>query len=318
MASNNMLARYTYPNSKATLDNQCYMARTGVEHGAWGLVNTHWESRLGACFASAWPHLILSAGISWSGGQQPNGAFWKALSFNLTGDRDGALGAYLKAHDRLADLLERRYGIDGRVLREWLFGRGPHALWRKCHAKWDKNASSLLLDRLRELDLLLNRLGSRDNALGDGLKYPLDLYDTAFRTIEGFSRAWEYYHRAALLERQTGRKRAYTQLIGKAVDQIDAVRQSLGRLQKRLRQMSRRTGHTPHDAHALAGWCKELERVKHLMRQVSESGQGLPCFERLLYLRPCYFESNMSQITAQNTYHQPPDFDPCPWPVRRH
>jgi hypothetical protein len=46
---------YTCPQYAVAAENQSYMAACGLAHGAFGLVNTHWESRYGTAFEMTWP-----------------------------------------------------------------------------------------------------------------------------------------------------------------------------------------------------------------------------------------------------------------------
>jgi hypothetical protein len=282
-------------------ENQSYMAACGLEKGAFGLVNTHWESRYGTAFLSSWPLLALAAGYAWSGGGKQDARFLDAFSFALCGDT-GTLSDFLESMDRIQDLLGK-HGVGPAALRGLLFLDGPHMLWRR--------TTSVLTPAVRkELRGLIAAawkqhasLGNRDPLLKNALALGPALFEKCLAIIDAFDETWGHYHRAALLERKPGSRAAFKAELGKAIRALAGATRSMAILRGVMLQLEKKTGHTAYDAYALGEWIKAVNRIPGLIREAAEDGSGMPAFEKLLYLPRCYYESNLTQLRVQNTFH---------------
>ena len=285
---------------RAAAANQAYMARCGRERGAFGLINTHWESRYGSAFLAGWPLQAMAAGFGWSSAEADAG-FLRALSFTLTGD-DGAMAEYLKTMDRIQDLLQER-GIGRSAMRSTLFLHGPHALWRRHTNSLPPNVRlrfRRLLDTARAQHAAI---GPRDPALKDALRTGITLFEEALEILDAFDLAWAEYHRAAEAERLPGRRKEFERRVEATVKRIGEAEQAVLQCRAEMTQLQRRTGHTPYDAYALGEWAKALRNVARSVHAVARDGGGLPYFEKLLHLPRCYHVSNLRQLQVQNTFH---------------
>jgi hypothetical protein len=290
-----------YGSLRRASENQSYMAECGLKNGAFGLVNTHWESRYGTAFLSSWPLLALAAGYAWSGGGRADSRFLTGFSFALCGDT-GSLADYLETLDRIQDLLGQ-HGVGPAALRGLLFLDGPHMLWRR-------TTSGLTPAVRRELRSLIARawkqhaaLGTRDPLLKKALALGPALFEEGLAIIDAFDDTWGHYHRAAGLERKPGSRAAFKAALGKAGRALAGAKRSLAALRDRMLELEKKTGHTAYDAYALGEWIKAVDRIPDLIREAAEDGSGLPAFEKLLYLPRCYYESNLTQLRVQNTFH---------------
>jgi hypothetical protein len=290
------------------------MARCGLENGAFGLVNTHWESRYGTSFMATWPLLAMAAGFAWTQGSKPDARFLNALSFTLCGDT-GALGAFLTTLDTVQDLLAR-HGVGPAALRGLLFLDGPQMLWRR-------TTNGLTPAARRDLRALLAAarkqhaaLGNRDPLLKEALALGPALFEETLTIVDAFDNAWGHYHQASLLERHPGAKAAFSTALAGAVQALDEARRSIDTLRKVMLALERKTGHTPYDAYSLGEWSKAMTRIPRLIRDVARDGSGLPYFEKLLFLPRCYYESNLTQLRVQNTFHAWYGTRTTPQPVR--
>ena len=285
---------------RCALDNQRYMARCGAKHGAFGLVNTHWESRFGSVYAAGWPLQALAAGFAWSGGRAPDSAFWQALSFTLTGDQ-GALVEYCRLMDAVQDRLAQ-CGINRRMVRSVLYMDGPHVLWRRYTSGLtpaDRGAVRRMLARAARAH---DAIGPRDAELKRAVRVGISLFEEALNVMDAFDAAWGQYHRAAELERQPRAAREFARRIGETIACLERAATAVDRHRRVILDMEKRTGHTPYDAYALGQWAGALRGVAPLLRAVVRDGSGLPYFEKLLHLPRCYHESNLPQLLVQNTF----------------
>ncbi len=301
VAPSNQSYTCDFGSLKAALENQSYMARCGQSAGAFGLVCTHWESRYGSSYLASWPLQALAAGFAWSGGGRPGPGLRRSLSLALTGDH-GALLDFLQLLDRVQDVLaENKVGHC--MVRSSFFLDGPHVLWRRF-------TGVLPPARRREIRRLLERarrtyrnIGRRDLPLKRALRLGMALFEEALHVMDAFDRAWDEYHRAAELERTSGAGREFERRIEGTNRNLEAAAKSIERYRRVVVELERRTGHTPYDGYALTAWIEAVRSVTPLIRAAVRDGGGLPCFEKLLYLPPCYYGSNLRQLQVQNTFH---------------
>lgn len=290
-----------FGNLRNAIANQSYMAQCGRKHGAFGLINTHWESRYGCVYLAGWPLQALAAGFAWAGGQAPGPEFWKAMAFTLTGDT-GTLVEYLKAMEEIQDILAR-HGIGRQMVRASLFLDGPHVLWRR-HTGGLPPARRRAIRRLLERARRLHRtVGARDPQLKQAIGIGAVLFEEALNVMDAFDQAWGEYHRAAEIERQPEAKREFRRRIARTLQRLEEAAGAVERYRHAIFGLERETGHTPYDSHALGEWARAIRTVAPLVRAVVRDGNGLPYFEKLLRLPPCYYGSNLRQIQVQNTFH---------------
>ncbi|MEI6425154.1 MAG: family 20 glycosylhydrolase, partial [Lentisphaerota bacterium] len=132
VAPSSLGQRSDYTAFDKTLELQAYIAECGFKYGAFGFINTHWESRKGHFFESLWPHLAVSSAFAWYGPEAGNTVFFaESFSFNLTGDTGNTLMKYLEKMSMIDSFLDN-HGIGNGKLRYDLYCRGPHFLWRFC------------------------------------------------------------------------------------------------------------------------------------------------------------------------------------------
>lgn len=305
---------HDYGDIRKATDVQAYMAGCGLQKGAFGLVNTHWESRYGTSFEATWPLLSVSAGFSWRGGGKPDDNFWRAFSFVSTGETDGAFADWLHA---MADLenfaAERKVPATG--FRSFLFLNGPQQLWRRVSPLLSPKDRLHMRGLLAKAGTHAKRIGDRDPGLKQSLRLPMSLFEECLNIIDAFDRAWAEYHRASKIERQPGAKSEFNKRIAGSVAQLKEAMASIARFRREVLVLEKKTGHTPYDAYALAELIKALQRVPPLMLAAARGKQGLPYFEKLLYLPDPYCESNLRQIQVQNTFHE--RYAGLPWINRR-
>lgn len=282
-------------------ENQCYMAGCGETHGAFGFVNTHWESQCGSLFEACWPLVASGAGFAWSGSRDFGGRWARAFSFAVCGDTANTLVDYLQALNRVSTDLEQ-FGLNRAGFRGRLFQQGPHQLWRKLSPVLDRRAQARLDAGLTAAARLHRQLGSRDTGLNRALGWPLLLLREGLALTAVLDRSWARYHAAALAEARPDAGPARDRARADAVAGMRDAAACLRRLATALRPLEL-TGHSPYDRQVLAGHARELEAAARLMRQAARTRIGLPYFEKLLHLRDCYHQSSLAQFRVQSTFH---------------
>ncbi len=281
---------------------QSYMAGCGKRHGAFGLVNTHWESRYGHVFMTAWPLLAMGAGFAWCGDMRLTDPVLSAFGFRLCGGNPAAFTAFMRTIEAIQDLLIR-HGVGPGEWRGRLFLEGPQVLWRLTTAGLTSPVRRRLRGLLAKARAEHAALGNRDPLLKEALAFAPRLFEVGLAIVDAFDRARTAYHRAAQLERRPAARPAFTRALNESIRAIRDVEVQLQTLRRDLLTLTRRTGHTAYDAYALGEWRKAVARIPRLMRAAARVGDGLPHFEKLLYLPRCYHVSNLAQLRVQNTYH---------------
>ncbi len=292
---------FTYPVLTSAADNQNHMAECGLKSGAFGYINTHWESRYGSAFESSWPCLGMGLGYAWHGSMRMETALLR-MSFTMTGDSDNALGQLLLTLADLTRFIEEDRQLGHCAFRSVLFLEGPHQLWRRLSPNMSQS------DWLRARDLLAQawrqhaKLGGRDPELVAALRMPIDLYELGLNIVEAFDHAWEAYHEASLIERDASQHARFHRLLSDAIGHVSEAASLTRQLQRTFIKLEA-TGHTPYDSYALGRWVNELNGVCDLILDAAHDKNGLPYFEKLLYLPDAYHVSNLRQLQVQNTFH---------------
>lgn len=301
VAPSSLTCGYDFGSLSRAADNQSYMARCGLKNGAFGLVNTQWENRYGCSFLAGWPLQAMAAGFAWSGGNPPDSRFWNAFSFGLCGDQ-GELVRYLEMIDRIQDLLSG-HGVGPAAVRGLLFLHGPQRLWRQTTTGLTPTVRRQLRTLLATARKHHAAIGNRDPKLKRALALGVTLFSEGLTIIDAFDKTWGHYHRASLLERKSGSRAACSASLKDAIKALSEARSAMLRLNRDILTLERTTGHTSYDSYAIGEWIKALDRIPRLIREVAQSGGGLPYFEKLLSLPSCYELSNLQQIRVQNTFH---------------
>jgi hypothetical protein len=281
-----------------TVKVQRYMASRGQECGAFGFVNTHWECQYGNSYEANWPCNAVSAGFAWSGGDGKFDAKAEtAFSYVVTGDTKGALCRF---HENIDEILACIGG--GSKLRYSLIRRGPHFLWRDRTGVIVPEKRQKLRRMLTKAEETLSRLGNRDRELNQALGLHLVLTRESIAILDAFDQAWGEYHRAALIEREPKRKAEFNRRIQNTMACLNDVESATKRYANALQNLSKQTGHTPYDVHALKQWAKLIHGVQKLILDVARDGNGLPYFEKLLNLPDAYANSNLLKIQVCNGF----------------
>ena len=304
---------WNYGHFQKAVENQAYLARLGVKHGAFGYVCTQWEARCGHSFEASWPFLAFSAGYAWSGGirwEKAAGAF----SFALCGDFSGALVEYLRVLQKVEDFLFARMERNPLGFRSYLISEGPQVLWARYSPALAPRDFRVLDSLLKRASQSHARLGTRDPGLKEALRLPLVLFGEGLRIVTAFDQAWAHYHRAALAERRAGKRKEFRDGIHGAVAQLRRAMEGVANYRAALLGLEK-TGHTSYDSYALGRHLKNMAGVLTLIGKVVREDYGLPYFERLINLPDAYHHSNLQQLRIQNTFH--PLRPSLLWPVRK-
>ena len=306
--------KHDYGSLNVAGNNQRYMARVGRQHGAFGYVCTHWESRYGNSFEACWPLMAMSAAQAWRGGCRVDDAFLRALSFTVAGETTGALGEYLRRVSAVDELISARTG-KRHPFRGDLWLNGPAYLWRMCSPLLDGDDRDAIRAHLKAASEHRAALGGRDPKLADALRFPLSLWGECLNVIDAMDHAWAEYHRAAAIERQPGSRAEFRLRIRNACARIRQGARAIRCFRQQVLRIERTTGHTGYDAHVLSEHAANLAGVAGLIRACARDDAGLPYIEKLLHLPDAYHVSNLRRLQVQNTFH--PFAPPAPWPVRR-
>ena len=304
VAPSSLGQRSDYTAFDKTLELQAYIAECGFKYGAFGFINTHWESRKGHFFESLWPHLAVSSAFAWYGPEAGNTVFFaESFSFNLTGDTGNALMKYLEKMSMIDSFLDK-HGIGNGRLRYDLYCRGPHFLWRFCSPLLSSVARSELSEMLDSALAIVENFSSDDPDFKKALFVPLCFFRECLNIIEEFDQAYTNYHQASLAESENKGK-SFEKHLNNCYNSLDRVIDATDRMREQTLFMQKKLGHTPYDAYALKEHCKSLKSVSRLIKQCVLQKLSLPYFEKLLYLPEVYFISNMRQLEIQNTFHNP-------------
>jgi hypothetical protein len=281
-------------------DNQRYMAGCGQKYGAFGLVNTHWESQYGSSFDACWPVLASGAGFAWAGGKPVDAGWERAFSFALCGDTGGALVAYLMALDGVTREFQN-LGVEPQGFRWRLFRKGPQHLWRKLSPVLTPRTRARLDKLIAQAGKCLAATGSRDARLKQSLGWPLEMFLEGLALVDAFDRSWANYHAAALAESKAtpGKNPALDRAVGGMKEAAACLR----RLRRTLARLESATGHAPYDGCVLEAYADELEGVGRMMREAARERIGLPYFEKLLNLPDWYNHSNLEQFRVQSGFN---------------
>lgn len=293
-----------YADFSKTLELQAYMAGCGQQNGAFGLVNTHWESRCGHFFESHWPHLAVAAGFAWTGAKAATDrGFASAFSFNVTGGLDHELTEFLGAMSRVQSFLQAHKIESGR-LRNDLYRRGPHFLWRYCSPLLSGEDRRELRTLLADAQEKLEKIPNRDGEIKKAFRVSRQFFQQCIEILDGFDTAYRNYHQASLAQAEN-RETDFSRFLHACYAALDSVGVVLGDVRKNTVAMQRRTGHTPYDSYALKAHRLALRRVPRLIKKCVKRDLSLPYFEKLLFLPNAYFQSNIEQLEIQNTFHSP-------------
>lgn len=278
---------------------QKYMAGCGEDHGAFGYVNTHWESRHGFFLESLWPLHVLFPGFAWFGGNcDTKDNFKDAWSFNVTRNLVNGLSEFTDKMTAIQQALD----ANGLRLRSSLIVDGSHIMWRMLTSKFSaddlKNFSALVTST----EQCYQKMNIEDQWLRKALALPLTLCRLCLDITDAYDSALSYYHQAALIERSE--KKRFHANLDKCCDRFSRITELI----KAFCHDSRfilRTGHTPYDFYALKQHCKSVDKIPVLIRKCAREGIGMPHFQKLLYLPNDYKISNYKQFELQNTFYDP-------------
>jgi hypothetical protein len=303
---------YDYADFDDTMELQAYMAGCGLKYGAFGLINTHWESQHGHFFEPHWPHLAVSAGFAWLGSKAEKAdCFAESFSFNITGDTGNALMAYLEKMSMIVRFL-KEHGIEHGKLRNDLYRRGPHLVWRFCSPLLSSGARRKLGEMIDSALETIEYISGDDHNFKKALFVPPYFFRDCLNIITEFDRAYMNYHQASLAEAEN-KSTQFENYLSNCYNSMDNVINATGNIRRQTLYMQKTFGHTPYDAYALEKHCKSLKSISRLIKQCVRQKLSLPYFEKLLYLPEGYFRSNIKQIEIQNTFHNPFSGISCKW-----
>lgn len=292
--------RFNYGSLGTAIPNLSYMARAGLKAGAFGYICCHWEA---PWLESAWPLLAMSAGFAWAGTIHSVKRFFPALAFVTTGETDGSLGTYLGATNALEEFLEQKLGFANRhAMRSALIMEGPHRMWRRLTGAFSVQDREKIVSLLKTARTAYLKIGTRDIVLRKALRFPIILFETGLTILDSFDRAWDHYHRAALLQKT--KPKEYRRHLAVSAKFVNRTANTVMHYRDFLQKL-RSTGYTPYDLYVLSGHIRDLRQTMRLIKRCERGNIGLPYFEKLLCPPNRYQQSSLSQIRIQNVFHEP-------------
>jgi hypothetical protein len=277
-----------------------YMARCGETYGAFGFVCTMWQYTEGCSYEACWPYNALAAAYAWGGSRVPISRAQKAMAFVTTGEANG-LSDYLDSLDAIQKYLAS-WKLPPAALRHTLIKDGPHKLWRRFQSVLSPERRKTIRALLDAAGNAWRRIGLRDPALRDSQALHMTLVSTVLDVLDRFDAAWRSYHRAALIERNPGERKAFSLALSLSKRELRAAAKALEQYRDALTDLTNSTGHDPYDPYVLGEWAKQVDEIAPRIDQVAKAGIGLPWFEKLLQLPDVYRNSNLLQLTVCNKF----------------